>query len=60
MKRSLSTQRHWRSVLRQPLCKLAPTLQAQSQSPPSALQEAQKSQTFVGKVIRTKMGSSRC
>jgi hypothetical protein len=35
---------------------LASNLQAQSQSPPSAQQEEQKSQTFVGKVIKAKNG----
>ena len=35
---------------------LAPMLQAQSQSQPSAQQEEQKTQTFVGKVIKTRNG----
>jgi len=35
---------------------LAPSLQAQSQSQPSARQEEQKPQTFVGKVVKTKNG----
>jgi hypothetical protein len=35
---------------------LAPYLQAQAQSQPSAQQEEQKPQTFVGKVIKTKNG----
>ena len=35
---------------------LAPNLQAQTQSQPSAQQEEQKPQTFVGKVIKAKNG----
>jgi hypothetical protein len=35
---------------------LASNLQAQSQSQPSAQQEEQKPQTYVGKVIKTKNG----
>jgi hypothetical protein len=35
---------------------LAPNLQAQTQSQPSAQQEEQKSRTFVGKVVKVKNG----
>jgi hypothetical protein len=39
------------------LPQLTPTLQAQSQSPaPSAQQDQQKSQTFVGKIVKAKNG----
>ena len=33
-----------------------PGLQAQSQSPPNAQQDQQKTQTFLGKVVKTKSG----
>jgi hypothetical protein len=35
---------------------VTPILQAQSQSEPAAQQEQQKSQTFVGKVVKTRNG----
>jgi hypothetical protein len=39
------------------LPQLTPTLQAQSQSPaPSAQQDQQKTQTFVGKIVKAKNG----